>query len=377
MMAHAWYNLAAASGHRHAASARDTVSGRMTSEQVAEAQRQARAWQPTSATLPPATAAPPAQPLAARDLLAAIQGELNRRGYDAGPVDGLMGTRTRNAIRAYQGHAGLTADGQPSASLLAHLRQETSAPVATTPPPSTTDTPLAPAFPHGFARERVVLEDDFSDGDFRRNPSWTVLNGQFRVDSGGLRSVVERPRVSPPVATEPGSNRREDLEIGFALLQIILDQASGRGPVAASAPAATTPEAARIIVPAAVGKAFEIDLELISHGPFGSLEWGLYPGDQPDDGYRLVFSATEPRLSLMRLTGHHAEVVASNRDPIDLEVGRTHSLNWARNRDGVMQVRLDGRRVIQTQDRQPMNLQGFLWINHGGDYNLRRIRIEG
>src|SRR5690606_22037785 len=42
--------------------------------------------------------------------------------FDAGPADGLMGNRTRQAIDAYQRANGLLATGQPSQSLLDHIR---------------------------------------------------------------------------------------------------------------------------------------------------------------------------------------------------------------------------------------------------------------
>ncbi len=42
--AHKWFNLAAMMGHEGALSARAELSSEMTSEQIADAQRQARAW---------------------------------------------------------------------------------------------------------------------------------------------------------------------------------------------------------------------------------------------------------------------------------------------------------------------------------------------
>ncbi|MDA7088449.1 peptidoglycan-binding domain-containing protein [Pseudomonas sp. SA3-5] len=51
-----------------------------------------------------------------------VQRELNRRGYSAGPSDGLMGARTRAAIQAYQSEHDLLVDGQATSALLAHLR---------------------------------------------------------------------------------------------------------------------------------------------------------------------------------------------------------------------------------------------------------------
>lgn len=51
-----------------------------------------------------------------------IQKELLAHGYRPGPPDGIGGTRTRAAIRAYQADAGLTVDGAPSKRLLDHLK---------------------------------------------------------------------------------------------------------------------------------------------------------------------------------------------------------------------------------------------------------------
>ncbi len=51
-----------------------------------------------------------------------IQMELLAHGYGPGGVDGVMGARTRAAIRAYQLDAGLTIDGEPSPELLDHLK---------------------------------------------------------------------------------------------------------------------------------------------------------------------------------------------------------------------------------------------------------------
>jgi peptidoglycan hydrolase-like protein with peptidoglycan-binding domain len=56
-----------------------------------------------------------------RTQIKAIQAALNGRGYDAGPEDGALGPRTRDAIRTYQADAGLPVTGEPSGRLLAAL----------------------------------------------------------------------------------------------------------------------------------------------------------------------------------------------------------------------------------------------------------------
>ena len=65
-------------------------------------------------------------------LIRAIQEELRRNGYRPGPADGMPGTRTRNAIRAYQKKAGMPADGMATKELLEHLRSSATQAAAVT-----------------------------------------------------------------------------------------------------------------------------------------------------------------------------------------------------------------------------------------------------
>ncbi|WP_425409641.1 lytic murein transglycosylase [Hyphococcus sp.] len=52
----------------------------------------------------------------------ALQQALKDRGYDPGPVDGIIGAGTKRALRAWQQAAGLPADGYASASILNALK---------------------------------------------------------------------------------------------------------------------------------------------------------------------------------------------------------------------------------------------------------------
>ena len=51
-----------------------------------------------------------------------LQQLLARRGFDVGNPDGLLGPRTRLAIRNYQASVGLIPDGFASSSVLDRLR---------------------------------------------------------------------------------------------------------------------------------------------------------------------------------------------------------------------------------------------------------------
>lgn len=54
--------------------------------------------------------------------VATVQEMLNNLGYDSGPNDGLMGPKTRNAIREFQTDAGLPVTGRIDSELLAQLQ---------------------------------------------------------------------------------------------------------------------------------------------------------------------------------------------------------------------------------------------------------------
>ena len=53
-----------------------------------------------------------------------IQRGLKRRGYDPGPVDGLLGRRTARAIREFQADNGLYVNGMPSRTVYEMLASE-------------------------------------------------------------------------------------------------------------------------------------------------------------------------------------------------------------------------------------------------------------
>ncbi len=59
-----------------------------------------------------------------REMALAVEEELSRRGYNTGPVDGVVDSSTRTAVRTYQSDAGIAIDGQVDAELLASLRTD-------------------------------------------------------------------------------------------------------------------------------------------------------------------------------------------------------------------------------------------------------------
>ena len=50
-----------------------------------------------------------------------VQEALDKQGFDAGPVNGVLGPRTRAALQKFQSSKGLPASGEPDEQTLANL----------------------------------------------------------------------------------------------------------------------------------------------------------------------------------------------------------------------------------------------------------------
>ena len=119
--AYRWYSIAAANGEIDAEERLRAIETRLSSEELNRATELAKQFVAKAAKTPSSRfqAAADASP----DVIAAIQRLLTRLNFDPGPADGIPGQRTINAIREYQKASGLDVDGNPSATLLAHLQQ--------------------------------------------------------------------------------------------------------------------------------------------------------------------------------------------------------------------------------------------------------------
>jgi N-acetyl-anhydromuramyl-L-alanine amidase AmpD len=70
---------------------------------------------------PPLHRGNPPPPLPFADVKA-MQAMLARAGYDVGAIDGFLGLKTRQAVKAMQTKYGLPADSYPTAELLTRMR---------------------------------------------------------------------------------------------------------------------------------------------------------------------------------------------------------------------------------------------------------------
>ena len=115
------------------------------------------------------SAAPPAapSPRAARadPVVFGLQAELADRGYYAGAIDGIVGSRTREAIRAWEGDRGLPPTGVADETLLARIRAGASdLPRAASAPTTLDPTAPDPVATGGIDAPAPARADDVADG---------------------------------------------------------------------------------------------------------------------------------------------------------------------------------------------------------------------
>ncbi len=110
---YAWLLLAERKGHKKAAEVRAALEEKMSPEQMARATLRADDFKPISN---PPFADPPT--------VMYVEHHLNQLGFEAGPVDGVMGKRTRAAITEFQESRSLPTDGRVSPELLDRLFSE-------------------------------------------------------------------------------------------------------------------------------------------------------------------------------------------------------------------------------------------------------------
>jgi peptidoglycan hydrolase-like protein with peptidoglycan-binding domain len=97
-------------------------------------------------------------------VIADIQRELNRRGLYDGRIDGIAGSRTRAAVVAYQGAAGISPTGIASAELLAFMRQPAPARSAGTSPIPPVPIPAAVTKPGAAAPLHAPADPAVAEG---------------------------------------------------------------------------------------------------------------------------------------------------------------------------------------------------------------------
>lgn len=212
-----------------------------------------------------------------------------------------------------------------------------------------------------------LLFDDFRDGEYLRNPAWTVVSGQFRVDRKGNYTGLRSTIIPPGYAT---GQRQSGGDLAATILGTLLNQ-----------PAATQPGAqyAAIHTPVKVSNSFAVRIEFASGERFGRFDFGPYQGPSGTTAYRVAYlPGQKDSLRLLRITPKGTVAIGVYKGVLNLEDGRRHVIEWTRDRSGKMVVSLDGKDVIAANDKNILKpFDGFLMINGGGSYWVRSVTVDG
>ncbi len=217
-----------------------------------------------------------------------------------------------------------------------------------------------------------MLREDFSDGNFNVNPVWRITEGRFWVEQGfGLRAAFNRRQRQ--------ERRRDDGDAAAQLFGAILNRALGGSGRTTAQPREDEPRAS-IYVDGRITNAFAIQVELTSWRKQGTLEIGPYQGQDRRGGYRLFYKSGggSPSLELARVGRRGTSVIETYNQSLVLEDNNTHTILWTRDRQGEMTVSIDGKELIKSADRRYREaFSGFSLTNHGGDYIISRVTIDG
>ncbi len=113
---YAWLLLATRAGHKKAGEVAEALEKKLTPERLAKATARADRFKPVA---DPGFADPAT--------VMFLQQALNGLGFEAGPVDGMLGTKSRAAIASYQKRRELPISGKLTPELVQRLFQEQSA----------------------------------------------------------------------------------------------------------------------------------------------------------------------------------------------------------------------------------------------------------
>jgi len=228
-------------------------------------------------------------------------------------------------------------------------------------------------------RDELVYED-FSDGDFRQDPQWQPISGQFWVDGRlGLRSRTEAALSRQPEQPQ----RWEKQDLGKALLGALLQEALKGDKRKPEPDRATTQRGgpAEIHLPLSIPGVFSVQTEFSLHNApaeQGEIEFGLYQNPQGSSGYRLVlYTGKRSTIELLSLRGGRTTII----DAIDLPefgIGQPHELAWRRSPNGQITILFDGEQLSQTRDhsfRHPF--KRFVIKNVAGDLAVQSVAIHG
>jgi len=207
------------------------------------------------------------------------------------------------------------------------------------------------------------IADDFSDGNYTRNPEWRLVRGEFFVARGNRLFSFVQPQ------SRTSTNDTEAVVKLFGALLGANTQTRGGG----------SAEPTAIFLPGEITNAFDLKTQLMSDERTGGvLELGVYQGQDGRIGYRLQFRG-DGTAKLLRVGRSVVELRDAKFSFPPRVSGRpgTYEVRWIRGVNGRMMVRVNDELIMDVTDTGFRDdWDGFRLVNAEGRHGMDAIRIS-
>ncbi|MBF0423581.1 MAG: hypothetical protein HQL73_11375 [Magnetococcales bacterium] len=229
----------------------------------------------------------------------------------------------------------------------------------------------------------ILLTESFRDGDYDRNPNWTVLAGHFSVDSSGsLFSSEARTETLSMQAggelsdlNERPTEKKSEMKMVQGIVGLVtgssLKNLEGGDALSKSGVSRPGKNTAAIYTKVVIPNAFRLQFTFRSDLGQGEGDVGVIFNKEILSGYHLRCHADRGRnktLEILRYNEYKRPETVALLPGNGLGDGLNHHLTWKRSPDGTMTVGLDGHVVLQTHDQAiSRGFDGLVLVNHQGD----------
>jgi len=391
VIAYKWLHLSEKKGISAAGKLKRKISKKMSHQQKTKAEQLIEDWlHPPSS---PTQLSENLDPAVVRK----VQQELTKRGYYFDKIDGVAGSRTRNAILRYQQTEGLVEDGKISNELLDRLhlvgswanntnsstnwdqsnkvsdvavfQKKLSKLISKAKKTQAAEPWLIERLEKLASLEsnpwtNLVLHENFLADNYQRGSGWQIISGNFRLEQGtGLIGIAENSWGS-----SSSSNNNVD-ELAAILLNTVFKQ-SGR--------TQSDKQLAKIQNDIDFSNAFAFKLET---GPIQSTEGLILScgyNRSSFSGYRLVIQPGDwDQVKLFKVAQNNATEIKALSSQFNLDQTGPHTFEWTRSEGGVMAVFVNGQQLFQVDDDNFTDPFQQISIAHmGGQVILRDLQLH-
>lgn len=317
-------------------------------------------------------------------LIRQIQQKLHRNGYLHNKIDGIMGSKTRDAIKKYQRDNRMFTDGRVTDNLLSHmgisthnqvnysdtsiLKQKLKKIIKKAKRKNSADPWVIKQLEMLTKNEQlnpwpsVIMSDNFSSASTPEYFNWQIASGAFQMKQNyGL--------IGFPNNSWSYSSNNSD-QVRTILLNSIFKHATGNQ---------SQKRIAKIQKDVNFSNAFSLKLETAHLQQTEGLVLSCSVDKNNLSGYRLVFRPGQwDKVKLLRIGKNKTFEIKNLTSQIAMERNGPHTITWDRTEEGVMRISFDGEQLFTATDNVMTTPFQQISIAHIGEqFALKSVELSG